>query len=127
MNSTLMTFWRLRTRKSKTRRLRRSLQRVEANYIKGKRAGAEAEDETRDPPRVGTREGRGVEIVGPEIETARTDGDLARGTDTGDPGPATNTGDLDPATGVSSGGGAGAEAGGGRVGTETAVTEEEPP
>ena len=68
--------------------------------------------------------------------TARTDGDLARGTDTGDPGPVTSTGGLDPETGASggtipvtgaSGGGAGAEEGGGRVVTEMEETEGAPP
>merc|ERR1719158_1249596 len=103
--------------------------------MKRKRAGVGAEDETTDPPRVGTREGLEVAIGDPEIVTAGTVGDPGPGTDTGGPGPGTgiggpeaetDTGGPDPETGEV-GEGAGAGTGGTevvRVGTETAETGE---
>merc|ERR1719158_1728205 len=101
--------------------------------MKRKRAGVGAEDETIDPPRVGTREGLEVAIGDPEIVTAGTVGDPGLRTDTSGPGPGTgiggpeaetDTGGPDPETGEI-GDGAGTEATGAeRAETETAETGE---
>ena len=90
-------------------------------------SGVGAVAEMRDLPRVGTRGGQGAETGGPGIETARTGGGLAPGTDTGDLGPETDTGDPaaktdtggpDPGTGATGAGGTGRGAARAATGTE---------
>jgi len=102
--------------------------------MKRKRAGAAAEDETIDHPRVETREGLAVATGGHGIETAGTGEDPGPGTDTGGPAAETDTGGPDPETGETEEGvGAGTGGIGGtggtepvRVAIETAGTEEAP-
>jgi len=102
--------------------------------MKRKRAGAAAEDETIDHPRVETREGLVVATGGRGIVTAGTGEDPGPGTDIGGPAAETDTGGPDPETGeTEEGAGAGTGAIGGtggtepvRVATETAGTEEAP-
>jgi len=103
--------------------------------MKRKRAaGAEAEDETIDHPRVETRKGLEVATGGRGIVTAGTGEDPGHGTDIGGPAAETDTGGPDPETGETEEGvGAGTGAIGGtgatepvRVAIETAGTEEAP-